>query len=88
MNNQTDFERRRMEIYRAELLERMSRAVTEDKVSEVFPGLFIARSSKITQKLHSVYTPAFCVIAQGSKELLLNEEVFHYDHGKISDYDD
>ena len=82
MNNQTDFERRRVEIYRAELLERMSRAVTEDKVSEVFPGLFIARSSKITQKLHSVYTPAFCVIAQGSKELLLNEEVFLYDPGK------
>jgi AraC-like DNA-binding protein len=31
--------------------------------------------------LHSVFTPAFCVIAQGSKQVLLGEEVFRYDSG-------
>lgn len=70
-----------MKIYRAELIERMSRAVPEDKVIEVFPGLFIGRSSKITQRLHSVFKPAFCVIAQGGKQVLLNDEVFQYDSG-------
>ena len=81
MSNETNFERQRMDIYRAELIERMSRAVTEDKVLEVFPGIFIARSSVITQKIHTVYPTAFCVIAQGSKIVLLNEEVFRYDPG-------
>lgn len=81
MNDQRDFERQRMEIYRAELVERMSRAVPEDEVIEVFPGVFIARSSKITQQLHSVYPTAFCVIAQGSKTVLLSDEVFRYDPG-------
>jgi AraC-like DNA-binding protein len=31
--------------------------------------------------VHSVFTPAFCVIAQGSKEVLLGDEVFRYDSG-------
>lgn len=81
MSMNTNFERQRMDIYRAELIERMSRAVNEDKVSEVFPGLFIARSSKITQQIHTVYPTAFCVIAQGSKTVLLSDEVFRYDPG-------
>ena len=81
MSNETDFQRQRMEIYRAELVERMSHAVTEDKVLEVIPGVVVGRSSKITQQLHSVFTPAFCVIAQGGKTVLLNEEVFRYDSG-------
>jgi AraC-like DNA-binding protein len=81
MSKQPDFERQRMDIYRAELVERMSRAVPEDKVLEVFPGLFMARSTKITEQLHTVYPTAFCVIAQGSKTVLLNDEIFRYDPG-------
>ena len=81
MSMNTDFERQRMDIYRAELIERMSRAVPEDKVLEVFHGVFIARSSTPTQQIHTVYPTAFCVIAQGSKTVLLNEEVFRYDTG-------
>ncbi|MET0752789.1 MAG: AraC family transcriptional regulator, partial [Pyrinomonadaceae bacterium] len=70
-----------MQSSREELIERMTRAVPEDKVIEVFPGLFLARSSRLTERLHSVFKPAFCVIAQGSKQVLLGDEVFRYDSG-------
>lgn len=74
-------ERQRLQNNRDELIERMARAVPEDGVSEVFPGIFLARSSRLTEQLHSVFTPAFCVIAQGSKQVLLGDEVFRYDPG-------
>lgn len=70
-----------MQSSREELVGRMMRAVPEDKVIEVFPGLFLARSSRLTERLHSVFKPAFCVIAQGSKQVLLGDEVFRYDSG-------
>src|SRR5436309_12969812 len=71
----------RMQSNREELVERMARAVPEDGISEVFPGFFLGRSSKPTEMLHSVFKPAFCVIAQGSKQVLLGEDVFRYDPG-------
>jgi AraC-like DNA-binding protein len=66
---------------RDELIDRMGRAVSGDGVREVMPGIVLARSSKLTEHVHSVFTPAFCVIAQGSKEVLLGDEVFRYDSG-------
>ncbi|HXG92543.1 MAG TPA: AraC family transcriptional regulator [Blastocatellia bacterium] len=70
-----------MQINREELIERMARVLPDDKVLEVFPGLFLGRSSQPTERAHSVFKPAFCVIAQGSKQVLLGEEVFRYDPG-------
>ncbi|WP_242063261.1 AraC family transcriptional regulator [Nostoc sp. FACHB-892] len=40
-----------------------------------------SQSSKPTESQISVLKPAFCVIAQGSKDVLLNDELFHYDSG-------
>ncbi|MEZ5426454.1 MAG: AraC family transcriptional regulator [Pyrinomonadaceae bacterium] len=74
-------EKQRIQNSREELIERMTGFVTEDKVVEVFPGIFLGRSSSLTEGLHSVFKPAFCVIAQGSKRVLLGEEVFRYDSG-------
>src|SRR5215813_7881486 len=74
-------EKQRMLSDRDELVERMARAIPDDGISGVFPGLFIGRSSQPTEKAHSVFKPAFCVIAQGSKQVLLGEEVFRYDPG-------
>jgi AraC-like DNA-binding protein len=82
MNNQaTERETQRIQSSREELTERMTRAVPIDGVIEVFPGLFFARLSQKTERCHSVFKPAFCVIAQGSKQVLLNDEVFRYDSG-------
>lgn len=66
---------------RNELIERMTRAIPGNGVLEIFTGVFLARSSQLTERLHSVFTPAFCVIAQGSKQVLLSDEVFRYDQG-------
>ena len=74
-------EKQRMQSLREELVERMARVVTEDGILEVIPGFFIGRSSRPTEKAHSVFKPAFCVIAQGSKQVLLGEELFRYDPG-------
>jgi AraC-like DNA-binding protein len=42
-------------------------------------GLRLHRSSAPKEPLHNVFDPAFCVIAQGSKELHLGEERYRYD---------
>ena len=53
----------------------------EDGIMEPFPGIFIGRSSQLTERVHSVFKPAFCVIAQGSKDIMLGEDMFRYDPG-------
>ena len=82
MNEQeTKREAQRMSNNRIELVERMALTISEDGVVEVFPGILLARSCKPTDMVHSVFTPAFCIIAQGSKQVLLGAEVFRYDPG-------
>src|SRR5690242_19177345 len=69
----------RMQSDRDEMIERLRRALPEDGVVEVFPGLILGRASRMTEMQHYVFQPAFCVIAQGSKQELLGDEVFRYD---------
>ncbi len=71
----------RVKTNREELIERISRTVSEDGAKEVFPGFFLASSSKPSESLHNVFQPAFCLVAQGRKRALLGEEVFRYDPG-------
>ncbi|MBI1882504.1 MAG: AraC family transcriptional regulator, partial [Chloroflexi bacterium] len=42
-------------------------------------GLHLHRSSSSKEPVHSVSDPAFCVIAQGSKEVFLGNERYQYD---------
>jgi AraC-like DNA-binding protein len=81
--NKTETRRdaQRVTANREELTERINRTVSEDGAKEVFPGFFLARSSRPLQSLNTVYQPAFCFIAQGRKRALLGEEVFRYDPG-------
>lgn len=75
-------DKNRLAEEREELAERISSVISTDGVLEIFPGVALARSSVSTlHPLHSVFTPAFCVIAQGSKRVLLGEESFAYDEG-------
>jgi AraC-like DNA-binding protein len=64
---------------REELAERIARAVRGDGTVEPLEGLHLARASSPTEAVHGVSTPSFCVIAQGSKEILLGDEVYRYD---------
>jgi AraC-like DNA-binding protein len=67
--------------YREELIGLIAQMLPEDGTLEVIPGLILGRSSQPTDRLHSLFKPAFCVIAQGSKQVLLGEEVLRYDPG-------
>ena len=75
---EAEFEKRKMQINWEELIERMIRLAPENSLLEMFPGIFIYQSLKPTESQVSVLKPAFCVIAQGSKDVLLNDELFHY----------
>ncbi|MFY9824178.1 MAG: AraC family transcriptional regulator N-terminal domain-containing protein [Thermoanaerobaculia bacterium] len=65
--------------YREELAERIARALPEDGAVEPLKGLHLNRSSTPTEPLHGVTKPSFCVIAQGSKEVLLGDIRYRYD---------
>lgn len=64
---------------RDELAERIARHLAEDGRIEAAPGLFLIRSSSPTGPIYAVAEPSFCVIAQGSKEILLGKERYRYD---------
>lgn len=43
------------------------------------PNLFLHRLSEQAAQVHTVYEPAFCIIAQGSKRVLAGDQVYSYD---------
>jgi AraC-like DNA-binding protein len=75
---QVERETHRAEANRAELVERIAQANREDGVIEPLKGLYLNRSAAL-KRLHSVSEPCFCVVAQGSKEILLGNERYQYD---------
>jgi len=80
-SRETSRDAQRIKTNREELIERIGRTLSEDGAKEVFPGFFLARSSKPSESLNTVYRPAFCLVAQGRKRELLGAEVFKYDPG-------
>jgi len=69
----------RMRVSGDELAELIARHVAEDGSVEAAPGLFLYRFSSPTGPRYGVTEPSFCVIAQGSKEVLLGKERYRYD---------
>lgn len=69
----------RAQASREELAERLTRALCTDGMIEPFEGLRLRRESLPTQLGHGVSEPCFCVIAQGSKEVLLGDNRYPYD---------
>jgi AraC-like DNA-binding protein len=72
-------EAQRAQANREELVERIARAVSSDGTIEPLPGLYLSRRSVPLEPLHSVVKPSLCVVAQGSKEVLLGESHYRYD---------
>ena len=80
MNNpQIKREAERAQANRDELTERIARAIGQDGAIEPLKGLHFHRSSFPSECIHSVSIPAFCAIAQGSKEVLLGCDRYQYD---------
>ena len=70
---------RSMQSAQLELADRIGRLATDEGRTTVQPGLVFNRKSVAGERIHAVSEPSFCVIAQGSKDVLLADEVFHYD---------
>jgi AraC-like DNA-binding protein len=75
----SELETPRAEACREELAVRIARAIPEDGRVEPLKGLQLNRASTPTEPLYGVSQPSLCVIAQGSKEVLLGESRYRYD---------
>jgi AraC-like DNA-binding protein len=76
---QVEREAELMQAHREELVERLGRAMREDGTVQPLQGLYLSRCSLPLKPVHSVLEPSVCVIAQGSKEVLLGESRYRYD---------
>lgn len=79
MNQDAERDKHRLDGYQEELAERIARAVPMDGTVEAQKGLHLFRSSTPTEPLHGFSRSALCVIAQGSKEVLLGDSRYRYD---------
>lgn len=70
-------------VLRAELATAIERATAVDGLHETaIPRLHLARLSRPQSPAHAVHEPAFCVLAQGSKRVLLADETYIYDNSQ------
>ena len=72
-------EAQRAQANKLELVERIARAIRDDGRVEPLNGLYLNRVSSPTEPGHGMSTPAFCVIAQGSKDVFLADNRYRYD---------
>ncbi|HEY1014024.1 MAG TPA: AraC family transcriptional regulator [Herpetosiphonaceae bacterium] len=73
------WERAHAAAHREELVARVAQQLPCDGTVQPLPGLYLHRVSNPTEPLHGVTTPSFCVIAQGSKVVLLSNDRYRYD---------
>jgi AraC-like DNA-binding protein len=76
---QSEREAHRAQASRDELVERIAPSIRQDGTVEPLEGLRLRRASLPTELGHGVSYPALCVIAQGSKEILLGDNRYRYD---------
>jgi len=69
----------RLQANREELVARIEGLFREDGMIQPLPGLSLNRLSSPLEPHHGVVKPSFCVIAQGSKEVLLGDSRYQYD---------
>ena len=65
-----------MQAHREELVERIARAIREEGTVHPLPGLHLYRHSFPLEQVYSVVEPSLCVVAQGSKEFMLDKSHF------------
>jgi hypothetical protein len=79
IHQQADREAQRAQANREELVERIARAMRADGTVQPLQGLHLYRFSSPMDLGHGMVEPSVCVIAQGSKEVLLGEIRYRYD---------
>ncbi|MES2463694.1 MAG: AraC family transcriptional regulator, partial [Armatimonadota bacterium] len=65
----------------AELADLLKKRAKQDGVhpSAEIPSLCLYRTSQLGEATHTLYKPSLCIIAQGTKEVLVGAETFCYD---------
>ncbi|MEC0128132.1 AraC family transcriptional regulator [Paenibacillus pabuli] len=61
----------------ARLIERFT--PEEGTYPTAIPSLSLIRASQVSQPIHAVHEPALCIVAQGSKLVILGQESYSYD---------
>ncbi|MGN7479562.1 AraC family transcriptional regulator [Solibacillus silvestris] len=56
-----------------------SNATMDGTYETAIPGLRFVRTSRISEPVYSVYEPSLCVVAQGTKLVMLGEDSYQYD---------
>ena len=80
MNQKTrEREAQRAQAGKEGLVECVAQSIREDGASEPMPGLHLQRNSSPMVSVHGLYGPALCMIAQGSKEVLVGDDRYRYD---------
>lgn len=65
---------------RGELAQLIERFATQDGTHETaIPALCFIRASRISEPVYSVYEPSLCIVAQGSKVVMMGQESYQYD---------
>lgn len=77
--NRTPYMEHCPQSQREELVARLLRAIAADGRIEALPGLYLRRESAPTECAPSLSSPAFCMIAQGRKNVFLGDECYPYD---------
>ena len=72
-------EEQRAQASKEELVERVAQAMREDGAVNPMQGLHLQRNSSPMVSVHGLYGPALCIIAQGSKEVLVGDDRYRYD---------
>ena len=76
---QAERDAQRAAINRAELIARIAEAVPKDGAVAPLPGVELRRTSTPTALGHVVSYPVLCVVAQGSKEIVLGDTSYRFD---------
>ncbi len=79
LHQQAEREAVLMQSHREELVERIARVLRADGTAQPLQGLHLYRHSFPMEQVYSVVEPSLCVVAQGSKELLLGGNRYRYD---------
>jgi AraC-like DNA-binding protein len=79
MPTQEEYAQQRDGANLGELANQIAQIIPEDGQIELLPGIWFFRTSHITERVYGVCIPAFCVIAQGAKEVYLGGKGYRYD---------
>jgi AraC-like DNA-binding protein len=74
-----EHEEQRAQANHEELIARLAQATQHDGLTEPLDGVRLRRASAPTEIGRDISDPSFCLIAQGSKEMLLGDKRYSYD---------